>query len=224
MAELSREDAEEFTQALGQIVAGGWRQIAWADRQGIPAALGMSLQEWVSERIGGYVRLSLPERREAVKELTEQGMSTREIGAVLGVDQKTVNRDQRPEASASPQPGPEPEPQVEPEPEPEPEASASPEPALFVEPEVAAAHAEKVADFDAREADRRSAVALQTVVFRAAQRIAQLLNADPPAEIVQYMTRHPQMIEDVTPDQLDRAAGGLAEIAELWRNNGASAH
>lgn len=90
---MTREDAEEYTQSLGQIVAGSWRQIAWADRQGIPVALGMSTEQWVKERLGGYIKMAIPERREAVKELTEQGMSQREVSAVLGVDQATVSRD-----------------------------------------------------------------------------------------------------------------------------------
>jgi len=37
--------------------------------------------------------MSIPERREAVAELTEEGMSTREIGEVLGVGKSTVDRD-----------------------------------------------------------------------------------------------------------------------------------
>ena len=67
---ISAEDAEEYTQSLGQIVGGSWRQIAWASRLGIPEALGLSTEDWVQQRLGGYVRLSVSERREAVKELT----------------------------------------------------------------------------------------------------------------------------------------------------------
>jgi hypothetical protein len=90
---MTPDEAEEYTQSLGQIVGGTWRQVAWAERQGIPAALGLSLREWVSDRLGGYVRLEVPERREAVAELADEGMSQREIGDVLGVDHKTVGRD-----------------------------------------------------------------------------------------------------------------------------------
>lgn len=39
------------------------------------------------------MRLSIPERREAVAELAADGMSQREIGDVLGVTQMTVSRD-----------------------------------------------------------------------------------------------------------------------------------
>ena len=37
--------------------------------------------------------MSIPERREAVAELTEQGMSTRETGEVLGVGKSTITED-----------------------------------------------------------------------------------------------------------------------------------
>ena len=45
------------------------------------------------DRLGGYVRLSIEERREAVAELAAEGMTQREIAGVLGVSQKTVDRD-----------------------------------------------------------------------------------------------------------------------------------
>ena len=41
---------------------------------------------------GGYVRMSIADRREAVKELTGEGESTRGIAAVLGVGETTVRR------------------------------------------------------------------------------------------------------------------------------------
>lgn len=111
MTALSRDDAEEYTQALGQVVAGGWRQVALGERLGVPAALGLSTREWVEQRLGGYVRLSIPDRREAVAELAEQGMSTRRIGGVLGVDNATVHRDRVADATP-PVPQSTPEPQV----------------------------------------------------------------------------------------------------------------
>lgn len=89
---MNAEDAEEFTQTLEQITSATWRQIDWADRQGIPAALGLELPEWVS-RIGGYVRLSLPDRQDAVAELVAEGRTQREIAAVLGVANGTVAAD-----------------------------------------------------------------------------------------------------------------------------------
>jgi phage N-6-adenine-methyltransferase len=61
----------------------------------VPDALGITTAEWVNGRLGGYVAMSLPERREAVAELTESGMSSREIGEVLGKDHVTVLNDRR---------------------------------------------------------------------------------------------------------------------------------
>lgn len=123
---MTPEDAEEYTQSLGQIVAGSWRQIAWAQRQRIPAALGMSTEEWVQQRLGGYVRLSIPERREAVRELLApveeggNGLSTRQAAGVLGVSQRTIVDDHHPEQNHSPPPP------LSVVPEPEPEQNHSP--------------------------------------------------------------------------------------------------
>jgi hypothetical protein len=131
------EDAEEYTQALGQVVAGGWRQIALGARLGVPDALGLSTRDWVHQRLGGYVRLSLPERREAVAELTEEGMSSRQIGEVLGVGKGTVHRDLSGAPSGASEPELEPEPQVVPavEPDPAPDGAPEPEPPQAWEPE-----------------------------------------------------------------------------------------
>ena len=91
---IEREDAEEYTEALGQIFGASYRLILHAERQGIPAALEMSTQEWVEERLGGYVRMSIPERREAVAELTEgEGLSNVKAAEILGVGEATVRRD-----------------------------------------------------------------------------------------------------------------------------------
>ncbi len=90
---ISAEDAEEFTASLGQFVSGSYRQVALAQRMGVPQALGLSTEEWVRDRLGGYIRLSIPERREVVKELAEDGLSQRDIAGVVGVDAATVNRD-----------------------------------------------------------------------------------------------------------------------------------
>lgn len=93
---VTPEEAEEYTQALGQIFGGGWRLIFHAERQGIPAALSMSTREWVETRIGGYVRLAIPERREAVAELTDgEGLSNVKAAEVLGVDEGTVRNDRQ---------------------------------------------------------------------------------------------------------------------------------
>lgn len=90
--QMTREDAEEYTQALGQVVAGGWRQVALGRRLGVPNALGISTAEWVESRLGGYIRMSLPERELAVKELAGQSYSERAIAEVIGVPKSTVHR------------------------------------------------------------------------------------------------------------------------------------
>jgi hypothetical protein len=76
---ITAEAAEEYTHSLGQIGPGFWRQIAWADNQGIPAVLGLTVERWVKERLGGYIRLGIAERRVAVAELLHDGMSQRKI-------------------------------------------------------------------------------------------------------------------------------------------------
>ncbi len=93
MAELNREEATEYTQSLSLILTGGWRQILLAEQLGVPAALELTTREWVEQRLGGYMRLAIPERKEAAAELMQEGLSTREIGDVLGVDHATAARD-----------------------------------------------------------------------------------------------------------------------------------
>lgn len=90
---MRKEDAEEFTQSLGQIVGGSWRQIALAKRLGVPKALGLTTEQWVTERLSGYVRMSVEDRRKAAAELSAAGESTRAIAETLGVTNATVSRD-----------------------------------------------------------------------------------------------------------------------------------
>jgi len=96
---MSPDDAEEYTQALGQVFSGGWRQRLLADRLGVPQALGLSLQEWSNQRLGGYIRESIPARREAALELTAppeeggEGLSKRKAAEVLGVAESTIRAD-----------------------------------------------------------------------------------------------------------------------------------
>ena len=111
-AGMTAEAAEEYTSALGLVMAGGWRQIALGRRLGVPQALGLSVQQWVDGRLGGFVRLSLAERpdemREAVRELTKPeddggyGLSQRKAAEVLGVSRETVRR--AADTNVSPQP------------------------------------------------------------------------------------------------------------------------
>jgi hypothetical protein len=93
--EVTEDDAEEFTQSLGQIASGAWRQIALAKRLGVPKALNLSTDEWVEQRLGGYIRMSIPDRRAAVRELTAEGGSTREVAEIVGVSHETVADDVR---------------------------------------------------------------------------------------------------------------------------------
>ena len=89
---MKKEDAEELTQALGQTLGGSWRTLERYREMGVAEALGVSMEEWV-QRIGGYTRMSIPARREAVKELAAKGNSTREIAEVIGTSHTTVERD-----------------------------------------------------------------------------------------------------------------------------------
>jgi len=86
-------DAEEWTQSLGQVAGGTWRQIALAKRLGVPQALGLSVDEWVNKRLGGYVRMAVEDRRAAVAELAADGHSPRESGEVRGVSHETARQD-----------------------------------------------------------------------------------------------------------------------------------
>jgi hypothetical protein len=100
---MNPENAEEYTQSLGQIVAGSWRQIALAHRLGVPSALGYKkadgLRRWVEERLGGYIKMAITERKEAVAELSAEkdddgkpAYSGREIAAIVGVDHSTLSK------------------------------------------------------------------------------------------------------------------------------------
>jgi len=89
---MSRMSAEEYTKSLAQIFGGSWRQVLWAEEQGIPAALGLTTEQWVKDRLGGYVRLSIEERNKAIDELlSTSGHSLREIAQIIGVSKSTVH-------------------------------------------------------------------------------------------------------------------------------------
>ena len=90
---MNREEAEEYTQGLEQSLSGSWRMFAWAQRNGIPKAMGLSTEEWV-QRVGGYVKLSPPERLDAIVQLKEEGHSNRDIAKFLGVSEGTVRNAQ----------------------------------------------------------------------------------------------------------------------------------
>jgi hypothetical protein len=59
---------------------------------GVPKALGLTFEQWVNERLGGYVKMSVAERIKAVEELKAEGHSGRDIASVLGVGETSVRR------------------------------------------------------------------------------------------------------------------------------------
>jgi DNA-binding CsgD family transcriptional regulator len=92
-SKLSRDEATEYSKNIGQVATGNYGLIDFAIHTlGVPQALGISPDEWIQE-LGGYVRWNIDQRRQAVKELTEAGRTSSEIGAVLGIGETTVKED-----------------------------------------------------------------------------------------------------------------------------------
>jgi phage N-6-adenine-methyltransferase len=107
---MSAEDAAEWSESIGEVVSGVTRQIVLAVQRGVPAELGLDPGEWRLKYLPGY-RVPRLELREAAKELTEQGLTHREAGAVLGVNHTTVGRAIQPEPDSganAPEPQPDP--------------------------------------------------------------------------------------------------------------------
>lgn len=100
-SKLSRQEAEEFTSNLGQVAVGNFGLMEMAMHTlRVPDALGMTNEDWVQERLGGYIRWSVSQRREAVRELSgernESGRyerSDRQVAEILGISTTTVVRD-----------------------------------------------------------------------------------------------------------------------------------
>lgn len=101
---LSREEAEEYTKNLGSVTVGNWGLMEMArDTLKVPDALGLTFDEWVQDRLGGFVRRSVEQRREAVRELsgekTGEGKqaryvrSAKDVAEILGVGEATVKED-----------------------------------------------------------------------------------------------------------------------------------
>jgi len=55
----------------------------------------LATEQWVNEKLGGYIKMAVPKRQEAVRELTAEGRGTREIDEILGVSPDTVAVDVR---------------------------------------------------------------------------------------------------------------------------------
>lgn len=96
MQSVTAEVAEEFTRALGKTTEGVYELILHAHKTGVPKALGLTTPQWVKQRLGGYQKLDVDDRREiALRLKADEDMSTREIAGVLGVDHVTVMNDLR---------------------------------------------------------------------------------------------------------------------------------
>jgi histone H3/H4 len=85
---VKKEDAEEFTRSLGQIVGGAWRQINLAERLGVPRALRLSTKEWVNERLGGYAK----EVAAQILEAKAEGLGIKAIARATGAARTTVRK------------------------------------------------------------------------------------------------------------------------------------
>lgn len=92
-SQLTVAEAEEYTAATAQTMSGGYRHILLAEQLGVPKAMGLTTRQWVEQHIGGYIKMSIEDRRAAVRELKDEGHTTREIADVVGVGQRTVVRD-----------------------------------------------------------------------------------------------------------------------------------
>ena len=91
MSELTKIDAEEFSQSLEQIGEGWFRQLALGIKLRAPEALRISRREW-SDRIGLKVR-DRAERVNIETELSAEGLSNRAIADVWGLTEGTVRND-----------------------------------------------------------------------------------------------------------------------------------
>ena len=95
---FTTDAAEEFTEALGLVLAGGIRLTEWGKENGMPSALDLSTEEWVNRKLSGLVHLSIPEKKRAVKKLTDPveegglGRGTAEAAALVGLTQRQVQR------------------------------------------------------------------------------------------------------------------------------------
>ena len=95
MNDLATIDARARIDRIKSHVTAAWDDIITAYRERDWLALGYATWYDLCEREFGGARIALPldDRREVVAELTGAGMSTRAIGAALGVDHKTVVND-----------------------------------------------------------------------------------------------------------------------------------
>lgn len=88
---MNREAAEEFTAALGLVIGGAVRLADWAPTVDIPAALGLSTDDWVQRRLTGQVKLTRVERQAIVQ--ANPDVSSPKLAGVLGVSDQTILND-----------------------------------------------------------------------------------------------------------------------------------
>jgi hypothetical protein len=90
---MPKEEALELSQAVGKSFGGNLETAVWAVKHRVAESLGMDVEEWFNTFLGGYVKLEAERRREVVRELSDEGMSPKQIGDVIGVSDDTVRRD-----------------------------------------------------------------------------------------------------------------------------------
>jgi len=99
---MTADDAAEWSEAIGQVNTGGWRQVVLAVKMGVPQELGLEPAEWAAKYMPELGRVPRKELPEAAKELTDAGLTQREAGAVLGVGQRTIGRAIQPDDESEP--------------------------------------------------------------------------------------------------------------------------
>jgi hypothetical protein len=90
---VTKERAEYLVRAIKSGLAGLHPMVIEAYEGRAWDALGYTSWKTLCEAEFALT-LAIPQRREVVQELTEAGLSTRAQAEVLGVDQRTINRDQ----------------------------------------------------------------------------------------------------------------------------------
>ena len=92
---LSEDEAREYSASLGKAATGNWELMDFAIHTlRVPESLDMDAGQWV-ESIGGYVRMSIEQRRDAVQALLADGKGNAEISRILGIGEWTVMRDKQ---------------------------------------------------------------------------------------------------------------------------------
>lgn len=92
-SKLTPDEAKEYSNSLAKAAAGDYELMDFAiNTLGVPQALGMEPSDWV-DSIGGYIRMTIEDRREAVGELLAEGRSQTQVATILGISKQTIIRD-----------------------------------------------------------------------------------------------------------------------------------